>query len=101
LDVDGVSNRDTIRAHARTESQCEENVAKLPIVSAVGRRIEAEQLCVSLFIDVEKRDEMVTLQRGRSRKRRKEELRRSWRIILTGSAACAWSASAAGAGADA
>jgi hypothetical protein len=62
LDVDGISHGSAISADAGPETQCKKNVAKLAIVSAVGRRIEAEQLRVPLFVDVEVGDQMVALQ---------------------------------------
>jgi hypothetical protein len=62
LDVDSIADRDTVGADAWPESQRKQNIPKLPVVSAIRRWIEAEELRVSLFIDIEIRDEVVALQ---------------------------------------
>jgi hypothetical protein len=62
LNIDCVSYRRTIGSNAGTKPKREEHVAELSIVSAIGRRIEAEELGGALLVDIEIRDEVITLQ---------------------------------------
>jgi hypothetical protein len=53
LDVDCISNGHTVSANTGTKSQREQNVPQLSVVTAIGRRIEAQQLRDSFFVNVE------------------------------------------------
>jgi hypothetical protein len=62
LDVDGISHRDTIRSNSWPKPQIEQYFAKLRVVSSIGRWIEPEQLRFSLFVNIEKCGEMISLE---------------------------------------
>ena len=96
LNIDCIPHWRPIRTHARTEPQREQHVAELSVVSTIRRRIEAEKLRSALFVDVEIRDKVIASQRRRCRKRRKEKLSRSRRIVGTRSAASARSGTSSG-----
>ena len=104
LNVYSIPDRRAVGSDAGPEFQSQQHIAQLAVVAAVRRRIEAEELRISFFVDVEVRGEMISAQRRGRRERRKEELRRRRGIILAGSTTCAGACSAArsrtGAGAD-
>lgn len=59
MDVDSIANWSTVRPNARPETQRQQHIPQFPVVVAVPRRIEAEQLRISLFIYIEIRDEVI------------------------------------------
>ena len=81
LDIDCVADGRAIWPDAWSEFQRQQYIAQLAVVTAVRRRIEAEELRISLFVDVEVRREMISTQRRGRGERWKEELRRRRGII--------------------
>lgn len=74
LYVDSVPDRGTVGTHPRAEAKCIQHIAQLSIVSAIARRIEAEELRIPFFVNVEVCGEMVPAKRRGRRQRRKKEL---------------------------
>ena len=89
LNVYGISNGSAVGSDAGAEFQSQQHIAQLAVVAAVRRRIEAEELRISLFVDVEICGEVISTQRRGRRQRRKEELRRSRGIIGARTTTCA------------
>ena len=100
LDVHRISHRSSIGPDSWPKTEREQYIAQFPIVAPVTRRIESKQLRISFLIHVEVRREVVSLQRGRRRKRREKKLGWRWRITLAWSATGACAVGAACTSAD-